>query len=344
MTPLPHDSLTTSPRGSATLPVTMRAATRRRYGGPEAVAVEHVARPTPGADEVLVRVATAGVDRATLHLLTGLPYLVRPAFGIRRPRQPVLGQQFAGEIVAVGEAVTAYAVGDRVHGTARGSFAEYAVASASTLALTPDAVSDVDAATIGVSGVTALQAVVDHGRVRAGQRVLVLGASGAVGSFAVQLAADRGAEVTAACSAAKRDFVDGLGAHRAVDYRTVDLAGMGGPFDVILDIAGNRPVSALRSALTPDGRLVIVGGEEGGPLIGGIHRNLLTSLANGFTRRRLGWFFSRTTSEGCARLAALVAEGAVHPAVDRTVALDAAAETLAAMQRGELRGQAVIRL
>lgn len=324
------------------VPPTMRAATRRVYGGPEVVGVEHLPRQEPRAGEVLIRVAAAGLDRATLHLLTGLPKVARLALGARRPKRVVLGQQVAGEVVAVGEAVGGYAVGDRVFGTAGGSFAEYAVAPVATLAATPAGVENCDAATLGVSGLTAWDAVVDHGRVQSGQRVLVLGGSGAVGSCAVQLAVHRGARVTAACSAPKRDFVIGLGAHRALDYRAVDLADMGGPFDCIIDIGGNRAISLLRSALTPAGRLVIVGGETGGAILGGLERNLAASLANPFTRQHLAWFVSRTTSQGCAELAVLVAEGALRPAIDRTVGLDGVPDVLMTMERGELRGQAVI--
>ncbi len=325
------------------VPATMLAAIHRVYGGPEVVELESLTRPAPGPGEVLLRVTAAGLDRATLHLLTGLPLLARLALGLRRPKRIVLGQQVAGQVSALGAGVTAYAVGDRVFGTAKGSFAEYAVAPVTTLAAAPAGVRDEDLATLGVSGLTAWEAVVDRGQVRAGQRVLILGASGAVGSFAVQLAAHRGAVVTAACSAGKRDFVVGLGARRAVDYATVGLADMGGPFDVIVDIGGNRSIAALRSALTRAGRLVIVGGEGGGAMLGGIERNLGASLVNPFVSQRLGWFTSRTTSPGCARLADLIAQGALVPAVDRTVALDAAVDVVRAMQRGELRGQAVLR-
>ena len=287
MSSLPDESVAPFDRLPAP-PARMQAATRRIYGGPEVVSVASVETPAPGPGEVLVRVGAAGLDRATLHLLSGLPYLARLAFGVRRPRQPVLGQQVAGEVAAVGPGVSAYAVGQRVFGTATGSLAEFAVAKVATLAATPDRVSDIDAATIGVSGLTAMTAVLGHGRVIAGDRVLVLGGSGAVGSFAVQLAAHRGADITAACSAAKREFVQSLGAQRTVDYRATPLSAMGGPFDVIIDIAGNRPISTLRSALTPEGRLVIVGGENGGPFLGGIQRNLIAERGLGLPREPRG--------------------------------------------------------
>ena len=277
------------------LPLTMRAALRHRYGGPDQVVIETVPRPEPGAGEVLVRVRAAGLDRATLHLLTGLPYLARLALGVRRPSRAILGQQVAGEVVAVGAGDVPFAVGARVFGTAAsGSFAEYAVASPKRLAPTPAGVSDVDAATIGVSGVTGREAVLRGGQLQAGQRVLVLGASGAVGSFAVQVA------------------------------------------------SGNRRVSQLRAALTPTGRLVIVGGEEGGPALGGIQRNFFASMADWFTSRQLGWLFAEGTTAGCAKVADLIAQGTVRPAIDRQVGLDGVVAAIEAMQRGELRGQAVV--
>lgn len=320
----------------------MRAVTRPEYGGPEVVTVEDVARPSPGPGEVLVRVGAAGLDRATLHLLTGLPLMARLAFGVRRPKRPVLGQQVAGVVEEVGPGVDGLAVGDRVCGTAAGSFAQYAVAKAGTLAPTPDGVEDRHAATIGVSGVTALAAVVEHARVQRGDRVLVLGASGAVGGYAVQLAAHLGADVTGVCSASKEDLVRAQGAHRTVDYASVRLPDMGGPFDVIIDIAGNNPVSALRRCLAPGGRLVIVGGEGGGRLLGGIERNLLATMAGWFTAKDLGWMFSSTTTARCAEVARLITEGAVTPVIDRTVDLDGAADAIAAMASGHLRGHAVL--
>ncbi len=325
------------------VPLTMRAALRRTYGGPDQVTIETVPRPEPGAGEVLVRVRAAGLDRATLHLLTGLPYLARLALGVRRPTRAILGQQVAGEVVAVGAGDVPFAVGARVFGTAAsGSFAEYAVATPARLAATPAEVTDVDAATIGVSGVTAGEAVLRRGQVQAGQRVLVLGASGAVGSFAVQLAAHLGAQVTGVCSGAKLEFVRGLGARHVADYRTTALADLGGGFDLIVDIGGNRRVSVLRAALAPAGRLVIVGGEGGGPMLGGIQRNLVASVADRFTARHLEWFFGETTTAGCAELGSLIAEGTVSPAIDRRVGLDGVVGVIEAMQRGELRGQAVV--
>ena len=324
-----------------TLPATMRAASRFAYGSAAQIEVTVVDRPEPGPDEVLVRVAAAGLDRATLHLLEGKPYVARVALGVRRPRRSILGQQVAGVVAAVGAGVSSFAVGDRVFGTAAGSFAEYAVAKASTLARTPAGISDAAAATFGVSGLTAHEAV-HRGPVHSGQQVLVLGASGAVGTYAVQLATVSGAHVTGVCSAAKLDFVRGLGAERVLDYRATSLQDMGGPFDVIIDIAGNRRLRDLRCGLTPDGALVIVGGEAGGPFLGGIHRNLIAGVTNPFTKQRLEWFVSTPTSDQCAEFADLVAAHSIQTPVDRLVGLEGLRDGVEAMQRGDLRGHVIV--
>ena len=342
MSPSPREPLIRR-SGDGTLPTTMRAAYRLAYGSAAEVVVDTVARPEPGPDEVLVRVAAAGLDRATLHLLDGKPYVARLALGLRGPRRTILGQQVAGEVVAVGANVADRTVGDRVFGTAAGSFAEYAVAKATTLARTPEDVTDDEAATFGVSGITAHEAVVDRGQAGPGKDVLVLGASGAVGTYAVQLATHLGGHVTGVCSAAKLDFVKGIGAERAYDYRTSVLADMGTAFDVIIDIGGNRRLRDLRSALTPDGTLVIVGGEGGGPLLGGIHRNVLAGLTNLVTRQRLEWFVSTPTTARCTQLAELVSNGSIHPPMDRIVGLDGLRAGIESMQQGALRGHVVVR-
>ncbi len=328
---------------TVSVPTTRRAATRRVYGGVEAIAVEQLPVPTPSAGEVVLAVRAAGIDRGALHLLTGTPLVARLALGLRRPRQPILGLEVAGEVVAVGPDATSFAVGDRVFGTAAGSFATYAVARADRITQTPAGVSDEQAATLGISGGTALIAVRDRAQVQAGQRVLVLGASGGVGSFATQLAVQAGAEVTAVASAAKADFVRSLGAAYVHDYRAVGLDAMGGPFDAISDIGGNHRLRELRRALTRSGTLVIVGGEEGGRLLGGIHRNVVADLLNPFVPQRLGWFVQSSSGELSADLGRLVEQGAITPAVDRVVGLDGVAVALAAMERGELRGKVVVR-
>ncbi len=226
-----------------------------------------------------MRVAAAGVSRAAMHLLTGTPYLLRLAgFGLRAPKQPVVGNEVAGVVAAVGADVTGFAQGDEVFGYASGSCAELAVAKASKLAHKPAELTFVEAAATVDSASTALQAVRDHAAVRPGQRVLVLGAPGGVGSFVVQVAADAGAEVTATAQTAKLAFVRSLGAAHVVDHTTTDPLAVDPPYDVIIDIGGNRPVRRLRKALAADGTLVIVGGEGGGRVTGGFQRQLLAPL------------------------------------------------------------------
>lgn len=331
--------------GGSALPETMRAARRVVYGTAADVIVAAAPRPEPAPGEVLIRVAAAGLDRATLHLLDGRPLAVRLALGLRRPRQTALGQQVAGEVVTIGDDVTTLAIGDRVCGTAIGSFADYAIAKPRTLARIPHGVSDPTAATLGVSGATAHQALV-AGQVGPGQHVLIIGASGAVGTYAVQLAAHLGAHVTAVCSAGKIDLVKGLGAQRAFDYRAASLADTCGgdqpAYDVIIDLGGNRRLRDLRFVLAPEGRLILAGGEEGGPLLGGIERNLYAAIANVFTCQHLAGIFSAPTTEKLTTLVEVVAQAGIEPPVDRLVGLDGLPAGIEAMQRGELRGHVVV--
>jgi NADPH:quinone reductase-like Zn-dependent oxidoreductase len=238
----------------------MRAIVQDRYGPTEVLELRDIPRPAPGDDEVLIGVHAAGVDRGVWHLMTGRPYLVRPAFGIRGPRTPVPGMDLAGVVEAVGARVTRFAPGHEVFGVGKGAFAQYATAPAGKLAHKPARLSFEQAGVLGISGLTALQALRDHGRVRAGQRVLVVGASGGVGTYAVQIAKAHGAEVTGVSSTAKVDLVRSLGADHVIDYHRDDFADGARRYDVILDIGGNSTLTRLRRALTPTGTLVIVGG------------------------------------------------------------------------------------
>jgi len=252
---------TTTPK--ATTPkttATMRAVVQDGYGTADVLHPAEVALPRAlRADEVLVRVRAAGLDRGTWHLMTGTPYAVRLVMGLRRPRQPILGLDLAGTVEAVGTEVTRFAPGDEVYGLGSGTFAEYAIAKEGKLAPRPAALTAVQAATVPVSAITALQAVTDLARVQAGQRVLVTGASGGVGTYAVQIAVAAGAEVTGVCSAAKADLVRSLGATHVLDYAHDDLAAVPDRYDVIIDLAGNTSLRRLRRALTPTGTAVLVG-------------------------------------------------------------------------------------
>ena len=251
---------------------TMTAIVQDRYGSaPEDLfRLAEIDRPAIGDGEVLVRVHAASVDRGTWHIMSGLPYPIRLAgFGLRRPKYANPGRNLAGTVEAVGAGVTGFAPGDEVFGMSTSTFAEYATARPDKLAPKPANLSFEQAAAVPVSGGTALQAVRDHGRVQAGEKVLIIGASGGVGSFAVQIAKAFGAEVTGVCSTAKVDMVRALGADHVIDYTREDFADGGRRYDVILDIGGNARLSRLRRALTPRGRLVIVGGETDGRLLGG---------------------------------------------------------------------------
>ncbi len=320
----------------------MRAVVQQQYGGSEQLRLEDVDAPVPGPKDVLVRVRAAGVDRGTWHLMTGLPYAVRLGFGLRRPKFPIPGRDVAGVVEAVGDEVTTVAVGDRVIGTADGSFAQLAVVPEGRVAPAPAGLTMEEAAVLPVSGVAALQAVRRVGRVRPGQQVLVIGASGGVGSYAVQVAAADGAVVTGVASGAKTDLVRALGATRVIDYTREDIDHDGSSYDLIVDLAGNRPLSQLRDSLTPTGTLVIAGGENGGRWLGGTHRQLAAVARSPFVRQRLTAFLSRENGEDLATLSALVERGLLRPALERTYALDEAAKAIDHLAAGHVRGKVAL--
>jgi len=332
----------TSTASAPSAVTTMRAIVQEGYG--DADVLHPAERPLPRAlrdDEVLVRVHAAGLDRGTWHLMTGTPYAVRLAMGLRRPRQPVPGLDLAGTVAAVGSAVTRFAVGDEVYGIGTGTFAELALAKEGKLAARPASLSPVQAATVPVSGITALQAVCDLARVRAGQRVLVTGASGGVGSYAVQLAVAAGAEVTGVCSAGKADLVRSLGATHVLDYRSDDFAAGPHRFDVIIDIAGNASISRLRRALTPTGTAVLVGGEGAGRITG-MSRQLRGLVVSLFTRQRLTMRVPKERAADLERLTALIDSGQVTPSVGTTYSLERAPEAMRELVAGNVRGKVAI--
>jgi NADPH:quinone reductase-like Zn-dependent oxidoreductase len=320
----------------------MDAVVQHGYGGPEVLRTERVPVPAPGAGEVLIEVRAAAVDRGTWHIMTGTPLVARLGLGLRTPRQPIAGLDVAGVVTAVGTGTTRFRPGDEVFGTARGSLARYAVAAERHLAIKPPSVPFRDAAATPVSGTTALRAVRTIGRVAAGQRVLVLGASGGVGSFAVQLAAGAGARVTGVASAAKADLVRSLGAERVLDHRTDDVLALPDRFDLVVDINGRLPVRRLRRLLTPTGTLVIVGGEGGGALTGGLQRQLGARLRSLGGRRRLTFFVGVVRAEALEELARLLTDGTLKPAVGSTYPLQDAPHALADLEAGRVRGKAVV--
>ncbi|MEV7541555.1 NAD(P)-dependent alcohol dehydrogenase [Streptomyces sp. NPDC089915] len=309
----------------------MTAVVQDRYGTePEAVLrTARLARPRIGPREVLVRVCASSVDRGTWHLMAGRPYAVRPVSGLRGPKLPNPGRSFAGVVESVGSEVTGFAPGDQVYGTAVAAFAEFAATRPDRIAPKPAGLTFEEAAAVPVSALTALQAVRDHGRVREGQSVLVTGASGGVGTFAVQLAHALGARVTAVASTAKLDAVRALGADRVIDHTREDcLAGPRG-YDAVIDIAGNSRLRNLRRALTPRGRLVITGGEGDGAWLGGTDRQLRAQALSPFTTQHLGTFIASEHADGLRDLTALIDAGALRPVVDRVFTL---ADTAAAVR------------
>ena len=325
-----------------TVPTTMSAVVQRGYGGTDVLSVDRLDVPEPGEGQVLLRVGAAGVDRGVWHIMAGLPYIVRPMFGMSTPRQPIPGLDVAGTVLALGSGTTDFTIGDEVFGTADGSFAEYAVADASALARIPNGIDMISAAALPVSGLAALEAVRDHGAVTAGQKVLILGASGGVGGYAVQIAAAAGAEVTGVASAAKADFVRSLGAQRVIDYAATDVTTLPDRYDVIIDINGRLPLGRLVRILTPEGTLVIVGGEDGGKLTGGIQRQFGARIRSAFTRRRLGFFISSESRAGLPELARLLDSGQLRPTVDVVRPLSAVREAIDDLSAGRIRGKAVL--
>ncbi len=322
---------------------TMRAVTHRAYGSSDVLAVTTVDRPAIAVDEVLIEVVAAGLDRGVWHLMAGQPYLIRVmGFGLTRPKNPVLGMDVAGRVVAVGDDVTRFAVGDEVFGIGTGTYAEFAAAKESKLVHKPEAVTFEQAAASAISGITALQALTTVGRLEAGQHVLVIGASGGVGSFAVQLAKALGATVTGVASTGKLDAVRSLGADHVIDYTQQAIDDGDQRYDLIIDTGGRNRISLLRRALTPTGTLVIVGGEGGDRLTGGFGRQLRAALLSPFVTQRLAFFMSSESQEHIAGLAEHMARGSVAAAVGQQYTLQEVPQAIQDMEAGRLTGKAVI--
>ncbi|GAY13103.1 NAD(P)-dependent alcohol dehydrogenase [Pseudonocardia sp. N23] len=322
---------------------TMRAVVQERYG--EAGVVmrpARVPRPAPGPGEVLVRVHAAGVDRSVWHLTTGLPWPARLAgYGVRAPRTPVRGADLAGTVEEVGPGVSEFAPGDAVFGVGRGAYAEFALASPAKLAAMPGSLSFEAAASLPISGLTALQAVRDHARVAAGQSVLVLGASGGVGVFATQIARADGGVVTGVCGPGKAGVARAAGAMHVLDHTRDEITGR---FDVILDIGGNRTLRTLRRLLTARGTLVIIGGETGGKVAGGVDRQLRAIALSPFVSQRLTMFVSSETAAGLRVLAGMAEAGTVAPIIDRTYPLESVPEAIDDLAAGRVRGKVVVKV
>lgn len=319
----------------------MKAIVQDHYGTSEQLVLTELPDPVPGPGEVLVRVAAAGVDRGTWHTMTGLPLVARLGLGLRRPKDRIPGRDVSGTVVALGDGVTTHAVGDAVYGTARGSFAELAVLPVTRMARCPSTITLEEAAAVPVSGLTALQAL-RAGKVGSGDRVLVIGASGGVGSFAVQLAVDLGAEVTGVCGPAKADLVRSLGAQRVIDHTTTPLEGLGERYDAVIDIGGHRSLKVLRGLLTERGALVVVGSEGGGRWLGGLERSIGAALLSPFVKQTLVMLVSSENGSDLAELTDVIERGGVRPALERTFTLDEAAVAVDHVSAGATRGKIVL--
>ncbi|MFG1603900.1 NAD(P)-dependent alcohol dehydrogenase [Actinoplanes sp. NPDC049265] len=317
----------------------MKAITQHRYGSYEVLHHEEVPRPAPGPGQVLLRVAAAGVDPGQWHLMAGLPLAARLAFGPSRPRAVVRGRDVAGTVVETGPGVTGLTEGDEVFGVADGSFAEYAVAKAGLLVQRPANVPATVAAATPTSGYTALRAVA-KAALTPGQRALVIGAGGGIGTMLVQILAARGVSVTGACSASKAALVRSLGAATVIDYRVTPL---GTGYDAVFDLAGLRGLPSLRKLLTPRGTLVLIGGEDSGRWLGGATtRSLRANLVNLFTTQRLRPVLALENRADLAELAALLEAGTLTPRVERTFPLAGTAEALRRLMEGQAQGKYVI--
>lgn len=321
----------------------MNAMVRDTYGSPDVLELRDVDRPDIGDDEVLLRVHAAGVGRDVWHVMTGLPYPIRLAgYGLRAPKNPVIGSDVAGVVEAVGKGVSRFQPGDEVFGIGKGSYAEYVCAREDKLAPKPSNLTFEQAAVVAISGSTALQALRDHGRVAPGQEVLVIGASGGVGTFAVQIAKAFGARVTGVCSTAKVKMVRSIGADHVIDYTQEDFAREGERYDLILDIGGNSTLARLRRALAPQATLVITGGEGGGRWLGGTDRQLRAMMLSPFVGQKLVTFINKENHEDMLVLKELIESGKVTPVIDRTYPLSEVPEAIRYLQEGHAQGKVVI--
>ena len=321
----------------------MKAIVQDEYGTTEVLELREIDKPEIADDEVLVRVHAAGVDRGVWHIMAGLPYPIRLAgYGLKSPKTPVLGMDVAGVVAAVGKDVTRFQPGNEVFGVSKGSYAEYARSREDQLVPKPANLSFEQAAVVAISGLAALQGLRDHGKVRPGHKVLIIGASGGVGTFAVQIAKSFGAEVTGVCSTTKADMVLSLGADRVIDYKKEDFTKDGERYDVILDIGGTSSLSRLRRVLTAKGTLVIVGGEADGRWLGGTDRQVRALMLSPFVGQKLGTFISSENVEDLTVLKELIEDGKVKPIMDRTYALSDVPDAIRYLEEGNARGKVVI--
>lgn len=321
----------------------MKAIVQDRYGSADVLELRDIEKPTAGDDDILVRVRAAGVDPGVWHLMTGLPYLVRVmGYGLRTPKIRVRGTDVAGTVEVVGKNVRQFEPGDPVFGTCDGSFAEYVCAKTERFAPKPANVTFEQAAAVPVSGTTALIGLRDAGNLQPGQKVLVIGAAGGVGTYAVQIAKALGAVVTGVCSGSKAELVRAIGAEEVIDYTREDFTDGRHRFDLIVDTAGRRPIARLLRALTPEGTLVIVGGEGGDRWLGGFQRQIFAPLRSLLGKQKLIGLVAKERQEDLLTLKGLIEAGKLTPVLDRTYPLSEAADAIRYLGQGHARGKIVL--
>ena len=321
----------------------MKAIAYEAYGSADILEVKDVRKPYVEADLVLVRVRAASANPYDWHFMRGVPYIARTAMGLRKPKYSLLGTDVAGEVEAVGNAVTRFQPGDAVFGfVGSGGFAEYVSAPEKLLALKPDNLSFEQAATVPLAGVTALQGLRDAGKIQSGQEVLIVGASGGVGTFAVQIAKSYGADVTGVCSTRNVEMVRSIGADHVIDYTRKDFTRTGQRYDLIFQLAGTASPSACRRALAPRGRLVLSSGDSPGRIIGPVGRIIKAIVMSPFIGQTLGPFVAKPSSNDLEFLRQLIEAGRVAPVIDRTYPLTEAADAIRYLETGHARGKVVI--
>ena len=338
-------SYNSSCRAPAALPAgseSMKGLVAHCYGAPEVLQLEQVAKPTPNDDQLLVKVHAAALNPVDWHAMRGSPYIMRLQSGLGAPKDQRVGVDFAGTVQAVGKSVTRFKPGDEVFGGADGAVAEYVVVREDRgVALKPANVTFEQAASVAVAALTALQGLRDHGGLKPGQKVLINGASGGVGTFSVQIAKHLGAEITGVCSTRNVELVRSLGADHVIDYTQQDFTTGAERYDIILDNVSNRSLSDLRRVLKPNGTVVIVGGAPGnwiGPLLPPIKAAILQP----FVEQKMGMFIAKLTKDDMQLLGELMETGKVTPVIDRRYALEEAAKAMAYLEAGRARGKVVV--
>lgn len=319
----------------------MKAILYTEYGSPDVLRLTEVEKPLPKDNEILVQIHAASANPLDWHFMRGKPYLIRPTSGLRKPKDPRLGVDFAGRVEAVGSGVTAFRPGDEVFGSRRGAFAEYLCTQGKAMALKPANLTFEQAAAIPVAATTALQGLRDKAAVQPGQRVLINGAAGGVGTFAVQLAKVFGAEVTAVCSTRNVDLVRSLGADHVIDYTQENFTQSSQKYDLLYDIIGNQPLTACLRILNAEGKMILAGG-SGGPILGPIGRMIRAALLSRFVSQKLDFYIAEDSGEDLNFMKELIEAEKVKPVIDQCYKLEDVPDAIHYLEQGHARGKVVI--